>query len=92
MSERAIRTQATRTRSFENTFTDLRLLDRDHFKQSVRCKMTNHKWQLLMYLDRITTACARGNTRLRIFCHASPANAAPMRKPQLRKGTATNLV
>jgi hypothetical protein len=66
-----------------------RLLDRDHFEQSVRRKMTNHNWQLLMYLDSITTACARGNTRLRIFCHASPANAAPMRKPRIRKGMAT---
>jgi hypothetical protein len=66
-----------------------RLLDRDHFEQSVRRKMTNHNWQLLMYLDSITTACARGNTRLRIFCHASPAKAAPMRKPRIRKGMTT---
>jgi hypothetical protein len=56
-----------------------RLLDRDHVERSVKTRMTNRNWQLLMYLDSLTTACARGNTRLRIFCHAGaqPATSPP---------------
>jgi superfamily II DNA or RNA helicase len=53
-----------------------RLLDRRHVEASVRARRTNRNWQLLMYLESLTTACARGNARLRIFCHASPDPAA----------------
>jgi hypothetical protein len=57
-----------------------RLLDRDYVEASVKARMTNRNWQLLMYLDSLTTACARGNTRLRIFCHGSAATALSSRR------------
>ena len=46
-----------------------RLLDKAAFEKSIQGGMKNKNWQLLMYLDSLTTACARGNARLRIYCH-----------------------
>jgi hypothetical protein len=46
-----------------------RLLDRGQFETSIRNGMKNRNWQLLMYIDSLGTACARGNARLRIYCH-----------------------
>lgn len=61
-----------------------RLLDRDYVEANVKARMTNRNWQLLMYLDSLTTACARGNTRLRIFCHHAAVAMAPA-PPSRRK-------
>ncbi len=46
-----------------------RLLDRAAFEKSIRAGVKNRNWQLLMYIDSLGTACARGNARLRIYCH-----------------------
>ncbi len=46
-----------------------RLLDRAALEDDLRGKRTNRSWQMQMYLDTLFTACARGNTALRIYCH-----------------------
>ena len=46
-----------------------RLLDRAAVEKAAS-RGSNRIIQLLMYLDTLTTACARGNVRLRIFCHS----------------------
>ena len=63
-----------------------RLLDRRHVEASARRGRTNRNWQLLMYLDSLTTACTRGNARLRVFCHDSlppPTPSSTSRKKRL---------
>jgi hypothetical protein len=46
-----------------------RLLDRAALEDDLRGSHTNRSWQMQMYLDTLFTACARGNTGLRIYCH-----------------------
>jgi hypothetical protein len=46
-----------------------RLLDRAALEDDLRGKRSNRSWQMQMYLDTLFTACARGNTALRIYCH-----------------------
>lgn len=47
-----------------------RLLDRKIVEAAASKRDgSNRTWQLLMYLDTLATACARGNAKLRVFCH-----------------------